>query len=88
MAPPAEFSYGPTGADPDARFLARVDHGVQFPLAADQWRAVLPGLPWMDLGARGVGPQSRRLLPAGRNSGVVAEGGPYPRQHSRQDLEA
>ena len=50
MAPPAEFSYGPTGADPDSRFLARGDHGVQFPQAAlDQWRAVLPGLPWISV---------------------------------------
>ena len=50
MAPPAEFSYGPTGADSDARFLARGDHGVQFPQAAlDQWRTVLPGLPWISV---------------------------------------
>ena len=47
MAPPAEFSYGPTDADPDARFLARGAHAVQFPQSAlDQWRSVLPGLPW------------------------------------------
>ena len=44
--------------------------------------------PPLDFGARGVGPQSRRLLPAGRNSGVVAEGGPYPRQLSQEDMEA
>ena len=31
---------------------------------------------------------SRRLLPASRSSGVVAEGGPYPRQLSQEDLEA
>ena len=45
---PAEFSYGPTDADVDARFLARGNHGVQFPQSAlDQWMSVLPGLPWV-----------------------------------------
>ena len=47
MAPPAEFSYGPTDADPATRFQARGAHAVQFPQSAlDQWRSVLPGLPW------------------------------------------
>ena len=47
MAPPAEFSYGPTDADPATRFRARGAHAVQFPQSAlDQWRSVLPGLPW------------------------------------------
>ena len=44
MAPPAEFSYGPTDADADARYAARDHHGVQFPQSQlDQWKSVLPG---------------------------------------------
>ena len=50
MAPPAEFSYGPTDPDADARYAARGRHGVQFPQCQlDQWKAVLPGINWIQV---------------------------------------
>ena len=50
MAPPAEFSYGPTDADADARYAARDRHGVQFPQGQlDQWKSVLPDIIWIQV---------------------------------------
>ena len=50
MAPPAEFSYGPTYADADARYAARDHHGVQFPQCQlDQWKSVLPDINWIQV---------------------------------------
>ena len=50
MAPPADFSYGPTDPDADACYAARDCHGVQFPQCQmDQWKAVLPGINWIQV---------------------------------------
>jgi hypothetical protein len=60
MAPPAEFSYGPTDADADARYAARDRHGVQFPQGQlDQWKSVLPDIIWIQVhGEEGRGPDA------------------------------